>query len=76
MSGYQGSHSRCILSELMNGCSPFSLAYAELYLTLGHLLRQFDLELYQTTKEDMEWKDFAVPVTRGSLKVLVRESQS
>lgn len=52
-----------------------SLAYAELYLTLAHLFRRFDLELYQTTPEDMEWKDVTVPRMRGHLKLLVREAK-
>lgn len=46
-----------------------SLAYCELYLTLAHLLRRFDLKLYDTTKEDMEWKDSFTPVRKGPLKV-------
>ncbi len=52
-----------------------SLAYAELYLTLAHLFRRFDLELYQTTPEDMEWKDVTVPRMKGHLKLLVREAK-
>lgn len=31
-----------------------SLAYAELYLTLSSVLRRFDLELFDTTNEDIE----------------------
>lgn len=53
----------------------FSLAYAELYLTLAHLFRRFDLELYQTTPEDMEWKDVTVPRMKGHLKLLVRQAK-
>ncbi len=52
-----------------------SLAYAELYLTLAHLFRRFDLELYQTTPEDMEWKDVTVPRMKGHLKLLVRQAK-
>lgn len=52
-----------------------SLAYAELYLTLAHLFRRFDLELYQTTPEDMEWKDVTVPRMKGHLKLLVKEAK-
>ena len=51
-----------------------SLAYAELYLTLAHLFRRFDLELYETSPEDMEWKDVTVPRMKGHLKLLVREA--
>lgn len=52
-----------------------SLAYAELYLTLAHLFRRFDLELHQTTPEDMEWKDVTVPRMKGHLKLLIREAK-
>ncbi|KAL9066115.1 MAG: hypothetical protein Q9161_007773 [Pseudevernia consocians] len=56
-------------------CPGMNLAYAELYLTLAHLFRRFDLELYQTTPEDMEWKDVTVPRMKGHLKLLVREAK-
>ena len=52
-----------------------SLAYAELYLTLAHLFRRFDLELYQTTPEDMDWKDVSVPRMKGHLKVMIRQAK-
>ena len=52
-----------------------SLAYAELYLTIAHLFRRFELELYQTTPEDMDWKDVTVPRMKGQLKVMVREAK-
>lgn len=52
-----------------------SLAYAELYLTLAHLFRRFDLEFYQTTPEDMDWKDVTERRMRGHLKLLVREAK-
>ena len=52
-----------------------SLAYAELYLTIAHLFRRFELELYQTTPEDMDWKDVTVPRMKGHLKVIVREAK-
>ncbi|KAI0406739.1 benzoate 4-monooxygenase cytochrome P450 [Xylaria palmicola] len=31
-------------------CLGLNLAYAEIYLTLAHILRRFDMELYQTVK--------------------------
>ena len=31
-----------------------SLATAELYLTLAAVFRQFDMELYETTREDVD----------------------
>lgn len=56
-------------------CPGMNLAYAELYLTLAHLFRRFDLELHQTTPEDMEWKDVTVPRMKGHLKLLIREAK-
>ncbi|KAM0802103.1 cytochrome P450 [Usnea florida] len=56
-------------------CLGTNLAYAELYLTLGHLFRSYELELSGVTSADMEWEDKLVPVTRGNLRVRVRESK-
>ena len=53
-----------------------SLAYCELTLAFAHLLRRYDLELYETTRKDMEWKDSFVPIKRGYLKVLVKKATS
>ena len=50
-----------------------SLAYCELNLTLAHLLRRYDLELYETAKADMDWKDTFVPMTKGHMKLLLRK---
>ena len=49
-----------------------SLAYAELYLTFSHLMRRFDLELYETTARDMEWDDCYTPKTRKHLRVRIK----
>lgn len=49
-----------------------SLAYCQLYLALAHLLRWYDLELYETTEEDMEWKDHFSPTTRGPLRFILK----
>ncbi|MCJ1458009.1 hypothetical protein MMC28_008378 [Mycoblastus sanguinarius] len=56
-------------------CLGMNLAYAELNLVLAHLFRRFDLELYQTTSKEVEWKDCYVPVPKGHLKVLVTEAK-
>ena len=48
-----------------------NLAYAELYLVVAHLFRRFEMELFETTEWDMEWKDFFTTVFRGHLKVRV-----
>ena len=52
-----------------------SLAYTDLYLTLGHLFRKFDMTLHGTSDEDMELKDCAVAKTMGELKVKLRDSK-
>jgi hypothetical protein len=51
----------------------YSPAYAELYLTVAHLFRRFDLTLYETTAATMEWDDCFTAKTGGHLKVLVKE---
>jgi len=35
-------------------CIGINLAYAELYLPLATVFREFDLELYETTREDVD----------------------
>ncbi|KAI9823703.1 MAG: hypothetical protein M1819_001147 [Sarea resinae] len=57
-------------------CLGMHLGYAELYLTMAAIYRNFDLRLYDTTREDVEPKhDFFVPVpeldTKG-VRVLVK----
>jgi cytochrome P450 len=53
-------------------CIGINLAYAELYLNLGYMVRRFDLEPFETTDRDMEWKDNFVVTTKGHLRVKVR----
>ena len=50
-------------------CMGSNLAYAQLHYTLTYLLRNFDLELFETTERDMEWHDSFVMATFGHLKV-------
>ncbi|KAL8664827.1 MAG: hypothetical protein Q9202_002689 [Teloschistes flavicans] len=59
--------------EKLLGDEVNSLAYCELYLTLAHLLRWYDLELYETTEEDMEWKDSFTPMTKGPLRIILKK---
>ena len=54
-------------------CIGMHLAYAELYLVLAHFYRRFEVSNMGTTASDMEWDDNFAPVTRGHLKVMVRE---
>jgi cytochrome P450 len=50
-----------------------SLAYAELYLVLATLLDRYEFQLWETTKEDMEWDDMGITHPRGKLKVLAKK---
>jgi hypothetical protein len=41
---------------------PSSLSYLQLYLTLAQIARRFDMELHETTKQNVEvGRDFAIP---------------
>jgi cytochrome P450 len=63
-------------SKGTRACLGINLAYAELYLTLAAVFRQFDLELYETTREDIEVvHDFFNPSARldsKGVRVLVK----
>ncbi|KAF9003841.1 cytochrome P450 [Hymenopellis radicata] len=55
-------------------CLGLNLAWCQLYLTFGHLMRKFDMQLFETTKEDMAFREHGVPIWRmRPLKVLVQE---
>ena len=41
-------------SKGTRACLGINLAYAEMYLTLAAVFHRFDLELYETTREDIE----------------------
>ena len=46
-------------------CLGMNLAYAEIYLTLAAVFRRFDLELFETTREDVDIvHDFFNPSAR------------
>lgn len=51
----------------------YSLAYAELFTTFAYVFRRFDLQLFDTTADDMDWHDCYTPATFGHLKVTVKE---
>ena len=57
-------------------CLGIHLAYAELYLTLAHVFRRYDLELFGTGRDDVDAKhDFMVPSPKldsKGLRVVVR----
>ena len=50
-------------------CLGQNLGYATLFLTFAYFFRRFDFELFETTKEDMEWHDGLLPMRFGQLKV-------
>ena len=52
-----------------------SLAYCEIYLTLAHLFRRYDIELFGTMRADMEWKDCMIPKRKGDLKVVLKRAE-
>ncbi|KIW37891.1 uncharacterized protein PV06_09873 [Exophiala oligosperma] len=54
-------------------CVGINLAYAELYLTFAYVFSRFDMKLYKTTKEDMDWKDNFVVTTKGHLRVMLKK---
>jgi cytochrome P450 len=41
-------------SKGTRGCLGLNLAYAEIYLTLANVFSQFNLELYETTRDDID----------------------
>jgi cytochrome P450 len=57
-------------------CLGINLAYAEIYLTLAAVFRRFDLELFETTREDVDIvHDFFSPSARldsKGVRVLVK----
>lgn len=53
-------------------CLGINLAYAELFLIVAYLLRNFDLQLHDTSDEDMEWVDNFLTIPFGHVKVKVR----
>jgi cytochrome P450 len=54
-------------------CIGINLAHAELYLTLAHMVRRYEIDSFETTEKDMEWKDNFVVTTKGHLKVKVKK---
>lgn len=46
-------------------CLGMQLAYADIYLMLATLMRRFDLELFETTRDDVDFRyDWMVPHAR------------
>ncbi|KAJ5374167.1 Cytochrome P450 [Penicillium concentricum] len=56
------------------GCIGINLAYSELYLAFAYMFRCLDMQLYETTSDDMKWGDYFAPMTRKHLEVKVISS--
>ncbi|TEB28395.1 cytochrome P450 [Coprinellus micaceus] len=54
-------------------CIGMTLGWAELYLIIGNLVRRIDLELVDTTKEDVEWKALLSPRWKGRVKARIKK---
>lgn len=57
-------------------CIGQNLAYAQLYYAFAYLFRNFELEAFETSQQDMEWHDAFVVATFGHLKVKARRLKS
>ncbi|KAK0442615.1 hypothetical protein EV421DRAFT_1808109 [Armillaria borealis] len=52
------------------------LAWCELYLVFGNLFRKLDMEIYQTSPEDLSFRCYFLPIFCGQhLHATVRENQ-
>ncbi|RDA85958.1 hypothetical protein CP532_0835 [Ophiocordyceps camponoti-leonardi (nom. inval.)] len=73
----KGDHLKRYLTSFSKGsrsCIGINLAYMELFLTIAHLGRRFDLELYDTGPEDVRIvRDMNMGFTRrGAVRVFAR----
>ena len=66
--------SLCRIRELTSKTPFSSLAYSELYLAFTYMFRYLDMQLYETTPDDMKWGDFFAAITRKHLTVKVLSS--
>jgi hypothetical protein len=44
----------------------------EMYLAIAYIVRRFELQLVDTTLEDMQWDDMVVPQFHGEFKALTK----
>ncbi|KAF8421195.1 cytochrome P450 [Tirmania nivea] len=54
-------------------CIGINLAWCEMYLTLALLFRKFDLELFETSAKDIEYKDYFVPSFYGRIRATIKQ---
>ncbi|KAF9019737.1 cytochrome P450 [Hymenopellis radicata] len=63
-----------VFSKGPRSCLGMTLAWCELYLAFAHLMRKFDMQLFETSLEDMVVRDHMVPVwTTRPLQAIVTE---
>ncbi|KAF8901812.1 cytochrome P450 [Mucidula mucida] len=63
-----------VFSKGPRSCLGMNLGWCELYLAFAHLMRKFDMQLFETSLEDMVFRDHAVPVwTTRPLQAIVTE---
>ncbi|KAF8901836.1 cytochrome P450 [Mucidula mucida] len=63
-----------VFSRGPRSCLGQNLAWCELYLIFSHLVRKFHVQLYDTSVDDVGYRDHMLPVWRGKqLQALVRE---
>ncbi|KAI5791972.1 cytochrome P450 [Geopyxis carbonaria] len=58
----------CAFSKGSKACLGIQVAWAQLYMTLGNIVRRYTLDVSPTTEYDMSWWEANGPVSRGSLK--------
>ncbi|KAK0218598.1 cytochrome P450 [Armillaria nabsnona] len=57
-------------------CLGMNLAWCELYLVFGNLFRKLDMEIYQTSLEDLSFRSYILPIFCGRhLHATAREYQ-
>lgn len=70
-----------VFEKLTHLCTYLSLAYAEMYLAIAKIFRQFEMELFETARENVTWAhDFFTPVPKLDSKgvrvqIIGREQQ-
>ena len=72
MKQVQSKSDRNNTSMTNTSCVMISLAYMELYLTLGNFFGRFEMELFETDEKSMEWVDHGTAVNASSVKVRVK----
>ncbi|KAF9039634.1 cytochrome P450 [Hymenopellis radicata] len=64
-----------VFSRGPRSCLGMNLAWCELYLTFAHLMRKFDMQLFETSEKDMVFRDHMIPLWKDvrPLRAIVSE---